>query len=580
MVADVDASASPYTPTNKIPPELHLLIDFVADDHRPTFILDHATAAFLYCNTAFDTFVATASRSSPSSTWLPSLLDSARCHPRPDPRTTHELGSFANQPWATRSIASSWTAVFCFHRPPEHVPTTSSDKKASAQSLLVDNVPLQRQESDNASVTSASTCSSSLATLDMDAPFEDLTVDWLLYPRPTTDPWLDFVLNHNWQDKAVGPIQFWPTMLRQMYTTILSSREPRVLYWGNDMLLLYNEQARFVVGEMHPVPLGEPLRQVWGEAVHTEIVKMIKSGIKRGKSIAQRNYELTLTRYGFPESCFFDLVFLPIPSDDGHYLGVLAEFTEITEKVLQRNRQEVSKSLLESFSKITDLHHLWQVFVHTIESYARDISYAVVYTAAEMLGEQRADTFQLEASCNIDGLQKHLSPTIFEALKDSVGEVFVLQRSKNTLPQDLTVSQSEASSVDTAYILPIMALDGLRILGVVVLGLNPRRAISPSVRQFVESIRDMLFKTAALFSLPMEQRESREIAKALSRQLETMTMKAEETEQNFTRMLRDAPIGMCMHRDDGHCVYVNDVYLELLGMSRAQFYKAAEVGLA
>ncbi|KAG9528265.1 histidine kinase, partial [Aureobasidium melanogenum] len=580
MVADVDASASPYTPTNKIPPELHLLIDFVADDHRPTFILDHATAAFLYCNTAFDAFVATASRSSPSSTWLPSLLDSARCHPRPDPRTTHELGSFANQPWATRSIASSWTAVFCFHRPPEHVPTPSSDKKASAQSLLVDNVPLQRQDSDNASVASASTCTSSLGTFDMNAPFDDLTVDWLLYPRPTTDPWLDFVLNHNWQDKTVGPIQSWPTMLRQMYTTILSSREPRVLYWGNDMLLLYNEQARFVVGEMHPAPLGEPLRQVWGEAVHTEVVKMIKSGIKRGKSIAQRNYELTLTRYGFPESCFFDLVFLPIPSDDGHYLGVLAEFTEITEKVLQRNRQEVSKFLLESFSKVTDLHHLWQVFVHTIESNARDISYAVVYTATEMLGEQRADTFQLEASCNIDGLQKHLSPTIFEALKGSVGEVFVLQRSKNTLPQDLTMAQSEASSVDTAYILPIMALDGLRILGVVVLGLNPRRAISPSVRQFVESIRDMLFKTAALFSLPTEQRESREIAKALSRQLETMTMKAEETEQNFTRMLRDAPIGMCMHRDDLHCVYVNDVYLELLGMSRAQFYKAAEGGLA
>ncbi|KAH0389641.1 hypothetical protein KCU89_g16458, partial [Aureobasidium melanogenum] len=310
MVADVDASASPYTPTNKIPPELHLLIDFVADDHRPTFILDHATAAFLYCNTAFDTFVATASRSSPSSTWLPSLLDSARCHPRPDPRTTHELGSFANQPWATRSIASSWTAVFCFHRPPEHVPTPSSDKRASAQSLLVDNVPLQRQDSDNASVASASTCTSSLGTFDMNAPFDDLTVDWLLYPRPTTDPWLDFVLNHNWQDKTVGPIQSWPTMLRQMYTTILSSREPRVLYWGNDMLLLYNEQARFVVGEMHPAPLGEPLRQVWGEAVHTEVVKMIKSGIKRGKSIAQRNYELTLTRYGFPESCFFDLVFL------------------------------------------------------------------------------------------------------------------------------------------------------------------------------------------------------------------------------------------------------------------------------
>ncbi|KAG9547876.1 hypothetical protein KCU97_g20589, partial [Aureobasidium melanogenum] len=176
MVADVDASASPYTPTNKFPPELNVLIDFVADDDRPTLILDHATAELLYCNSVFDAFVATASRTSPPSTWLPSLLNSARSHPRPDPRTTHELGSFANQPWSTRSIASSWIAITCSAqtnalRPPEDAPTLPSDKKASAQSLLVDNVPLQRQESDNASVTSASTCASSLGTIDMDAPF-------------------------------------------------------------------------------------------------------------------------------------------------------------------------------------------------------------------------------------------------------------------------------------------------------------------------------------------------------------------------------------------------------------------------
>lgn len=585
MLSAADASASPSASSSDFPSELDTLIDFVADDDRPTFILGHATTDILYRNTAFDAFVATAFRDLPLSTWLTSLLEAARNVSQPEPRTTQRIGSFANQPWSRRSIGSSWTAVTCLEqihapRPPEDARTSMSGKKASAQTLLADTVPLKRQESDNASITSASTCASSLGTADMDAPLEDLSVDWLLYPKPTSDPWHDFILNHNWQDKTVGPMQSWPTMLRQMYTTILASREPRVLYWGNDMLLLYNEQARFVVGELHPVSLGEPLKQVFGEVVHAEVVKMIKSGIKRGKPIAQRNYELTLTRYGFPESCFFDLVFLPVPSVDGRYLGVLAEFTEITEKVLQRNRQEVSKSLLESFSKVTNLHHLWQTFVRTLESNARDVSYAVVYTTTESLGEQHADTFKLEASCNIDGLQKHLSAAVVEALKESVGEVFVLQRSKNTLPLDLTVSHSEASSVDTAYVLPIMALDGLRILGVVILGLNPRRAISPSVRQFAESIRDMLFKTAALFSLPMEQRESREIARALSRQLETMTMKAEETEQNFSRMLRDAPIGMCMHREDGHCVYVNDVCLELLGMSKAQFYKAAEVGLA
>jgi hypothetical protein len=235
-------------------------------------------------------------------------------------------------------------------------------RQGFGRASLPDANVLKRQESDNASVTSASTCASSAGASDMGTPLDHLTVDWLLQPDLTTDPWFEFLINHNWEAKAVGPINSWSTMLRQCYTTILASREPRVLYWENDLLLLYDEHARFFVGELHPAVLGEPLKQAWDEAVHTEITKMIRSGIKRGRPIAQTNYELVLTRHSFPESCFLNLVFLPIPSPDGHYLGVLAEFTETTEKVLQRNRQQVSKSLLESFSKASDLHHLWQTF--------------------------------------------------------------------------------------------------------------------------------------------------------------------------------------------------------------------------
>ncbi|KAI4726566.1 hypothetical protein E4T49_05605 [Aureobasidium sp. EXF-10728] len=585
MILDVDASASSYTLLDSLPAELHVLVDFVANDDRPTLILDDATAEIIYRNKAFDAFAATVSHVS----WLESLLSTTRNGTRPEQRTTQQLGSFAEQPWSRKSIALSWTAVTCpaqtHHNHNgkiqlDQAGALSPEKQGSSQALASTTIPLKRHESDTASTTSASTHTSSTGASDMDTPLEDLTVDWLLFPKPSPDPWLDFILNHNWEDKPVGPLHSWPTMLRQMYTTILASREPRVLYWGNDMALLYNEKARFVVGALHPRSLGEPLLSVWGEDVHIEIVKMIKSGIRRGKPIAQRNYELILTRNGFPESCFFDLVFLPVPSPDGRYLGVLAEFTEITEKVLQRNRQEVSRSLLQSFSGANDIHHLWQSFVQTLKSSSRDLSYAVVYTATESLAEQHAGTFQLEASCNIDHLQKHPSSSIVEALKASHTEVFVLQQSKNSLPPDLTVSISDVGTVDTAYVLPIVALDGVRIRAIVVVGLNPRRAVNPSIRQFAESIRDMLFKSTALFSLPIEQRESREISRALTRQLETMTIKAQESEQNFTRMLRDAPIGMCMHRDDGHCVYVNDVCLELLDMTKAQFYKAAEVGLA
>lgn len=567
MLSLPDASAP-------LPIELDSLVDFIADDDRPTFVLDHATTDIVYCNNAFDTLIATVPPSSSSPSWLASLLDAACVGTRPSPRTTETLATFADRSWIRKSIGSAWVAVSCLAQ--EHggsSPTGTPQAFGRAPSTGLN--PLKRQESDTGSTTSASTDHSSVS--DDDTPLEHLAVDWLVSPRPTPDPWFDALYNLDWANTTVGPIESWDPLMRQMFSTILSSEEPRVLIWGNDMLNLYNVHAKFVYGDTFPGSLGVPLEQVWGEAVCADLSKMIRSGIKKGRPICQKNHELILARHGFPESLFFDVVFLPIPSPDGRYLGAITEFTEITEKVLQRNRQEISKSLLESFSKVSDLHQLWQTFVETVNHNSRDLSYAIVYTTT---ASQCAEKFELEASYNVEYPEKHLPHGILAAVESANGQVLVLQRSKNTLPLPLAVPVPDVGSVDTAYILPIIGLDGVHVRAIVVLGLDPRRALSPSTRQYAESIRDMLFKSAALFSLPTEHRASRDVSRALAQQLETMTLKAEESEQNFSRMLRDAPIGMCMHREDGHCVYVNDVCLELLGMSKVEFYKAAEVGLA
>ncbi|THW14673.1 hypothetical protein D6D23_09290 [Aureobasidium pullulans] len=564
--------------SGSFPPELDALVDFIADDARPTCILEHLTSTVVYRNAAFDTFVAT-DPSTPG--WFESLLDVLSNAPTPKQPSSGNIGIFASQLWSSKRVGASWIAIFTHQHAPDKVWLDVQPHIPDVQeSSRIPVIPLTRHESDNSSTRSTSTTLSSLANSDLDTPLEDLAVDWLLHTHPNLDPWIDFLIHHNWQNTVLGPLQSWSPILRQMYTTVLASREPRVLYWGNDLCMLYNECAKFVVGEMHPKPLGMPLADVWGLAVHTEILKMIHTGVKRGKPVCQRDYELILTRYGFPESCFFDLVFLPIPSPDGHFLGVCAEFTEITEKVLQKNRQLISKNILENVSKSTSLPDVWQAFVRTLEHNSKDVSFAAVYTRTKSPSIHGAGTFQLEAACNIEGLGAHLPRSISNALQTSANDVIVVQGKKDTLPKEFAVSISEVGSVDTAYVLPIVDLDGVHLSAVVVLGLNPRRSINPSVRQFTESIRDMLFKSVALFSLPSQQREARAISQALSQELESMTLKAEKSEQNFTRMLRDAPIGMCMHRRDGHCVYVNDILLELLGMSKVNFFKAAEEGNA
>ncbi|CAD0051963.1 unnamed protein product [Aureobasidium pullulans] len=211
-------------------PELDALVDFIADDARPTCILEHLTSTVVYRNAAFDTFVAT-DPSTPG--WFESLLDVLSNAPTPKQPSSGNIGIFASQLWSSKRVGTSWIAVFTHQHAPDkvwldvqpHIPDVQESSRTPV-------TPLTRHESDNSSTRSTSTTLSSLANSDLDTPLEDLAVDWLLHTHPNLDPWIDFLIHHNWQNTVLGPLQSWSPILRQMYTTVLASREPRVLYWG------------------------------------------------------------------------------------------------------------------------------------------------------------------------------------------------------------------------------------------------------------------------------------------------------------------------------------------------------------
>lgn len=372
----------------------------------------------------------------------------------------------------------------------------------------------------------------------------------------------------------------WHPTLRQLYSTILTSEVPRIIYWGNDLCMFYNEAARFVVGEMHPEPLGNHLAQVWGTPMWSHLNDMLISGIERGKPMHNKGTELMLFRNGFKESAFFDFVFLPIPSPDGRFIGVLNDFIETTTAVLQADRQRVCKQLIEGVSGATELRNVWHTLLRVLKN-SRDVSYAIVY-AHDPSSEPASDSSSMHArfSFGIDTHSSVIPSSINQLIQESVNTVRVLDRQSETLPPELEVAVPDKGLVHTSYVLPIDGLYGQRVSAVVVIGSNPVRAVDAGGMQFFESLRDLLFKSIALLSLPAEQRRANELTTALSYQLEAATSKAEKSERNFTDMVHHAPIGMCMDRGDGYPVYVNDVYLDLMDTDRTSFFDAARAGFA
>src|SRR3954465_4513646 len=73
------------------------------------------------------------------------------------------------------------------------------------------------------------------------------------------------IVEKNWADTPLGPRETWPASLELSVALILSSGFPMAVRWGPELVSIYNDAYREILGEKHPGALGLPLREVWPE---------------------------------------------------------------------------------------------------------------------------------------------------------------------------------------------------------------------------------------------------------------------------------------------------------------------------
>src|SRR5262245_30056315 len=62
----------------------------------------------------------------------------------------------------------------------------------------------------------------------------------------------------DWSKTPLGLIVEWPSSLLEAVSLCLRSRFQLAIYWGPQLVLLYNDAEREVIGAMHPRVLGMP----------------------------------------------------------------------------------------------------------------------------------------------------------------------------------------------------------------------------------------------------------------------------------------------------------------------------------
>ena len=182
----------------------------------------------------------------------------------------------------------------------------------------------------------------------------------------------------DWSATALGPVEGWPQSLRTSVSTCLNSRFPILIWWGPDLVKLYNDAYRPILGAKHPRSMGQAGRECWPE-IWPIIGPMLQGVLERGEATWSENQLLLLERHGFAEECYFTFSYSPIRDESGGVAGVFCAVTETTGQVLAERRLRTLRDLAACAAAAKGEDETWRSFAAPLQLDPEDLPFALLY---------------------------------------------------------------------------------------------------------------------------------------------------------------------------------------------------------
>ncbi|PNS21002.1 Hybrid signal transduction histidine kinase K [Sphaceloma murrayae] len=576
------------------------LLEFFDCEPSPTLIFDLDRQSPIYENRAFQEWKKRGSREGfavsgpPFLEWLSEWSKN----------TSSGDFAMAGRTWRTSMLRKRWMVLTSYERQLDttvHSQTVPPTPPASAAlptppSTVADVPPMVRRTSGrySPSPSFSSTSSGADAVLSVKKP-----LDWTKYHVPGISAHVQTIKNFPWHETTLGGIDTWSETLRATVQGICANEEPRILLWGPDHVLVPNEACAPVLGAKFPLSIGGRGEDIWSEA-WPALSGFISRTESEAKATRIPGMPLPMRRHGYDEETFWMINFLPVMGSKGHVAGVVDEFTEITQSVIDDRRRDIIIKTSETLSRISTLEELWDGFLRGIERATDDVPYAVVYTptGSTHVNPTGVNTpsealhhFSLRGSVGLDHTNANF-PHTFDLNSSAAdtsrlahacsqawktGELVVMREQDGSLPPAFAVGvpgRANGGVVNTACIIPVPDLIGNNQLAFVLLSLTPRRPFDQKATMLVQSFSDVLTRAASTIFLPDEKRRAQqrfqEIETTLSQQLRTTSLEAEQTEARYEKILKSARVGMYIIRSDEKLMYYNDAYLACTGATKEQ----------
>jgi hypothetical protein len=175
----------------------------------------------------------------------------------------------------------------------------------------------------------------------------------------------------DWAATPLGPMGSWGPTLRNAVDLALQTQFPVTLFWGPELILVYNAAYVSLIADKHPAALGRPAREVFPEA--WDVIGPRMQSVLDGEGATWLEDELLpLVRRGRLEEAYFTFSYSPVRSRDGVIEGVMDIATETTRQVVDRRRLRTLSRLRELLAALDDAHAVLERGVATLRSDAAD----------------------------------------------------------------------------------------------------------------------------------------------------------------------------------------------------------------
>ncbi len=183
---------------------------------------------------------------------------------------------------------------------------------------------------------------------------------------------------HDWTTSPLGSPETWPQSLKTAVRIMLTSRQPIWIGWGKQLIYLYNDPYRSIIGGKHPWALARPTEEVWRE-IWGNIEPMLTTAMGGVEGTYVEEQLLIMERHGYAEETYYTFSYSPIPDDDGTPGGIICANTDDTQRVIGERQLKSLRELAAHTASARTWEEACESSVHSLAANRHDLTFVLLY---------------------------------------------------------------------------------------------------------------------------------------------------------------------------------------------------------